>query len=136
MRLPLPSVFLCIDEYKNDNPIGRLYRLDGTEERFGSLLHCLRGIERTLEEGGAVTAGGEWLRSTLPWRRGRLGTFEVRVLFQQRSSWQGLLTWVEGERKETFGSVWELIQQMDRIIRHMPEGTGTEACAGDAQRNT
>lgn len=92
MRLPLPSVFLCIDEYQNDNPIGRLYRLDGTEERFDSLLHCLRGIERTLEEGGTVTAEGEWLRSAPPWRGGRLWTFEVRVLFRQRSSWQWLLT--------------------------------------------
>lgn len=45
--------------------------------------------------------------------RGKLATFRIQVRFRQNASWQGTLTWVEGNRTENFRSVLELIMLMD-----------------------
>lgn len=112
------SVWICVDAYRKGNPVGRLYHLCKEQETvFDSLLQCLQEIETALktEENSPISflEVGTRLRS---WKRGRLATLEVRVLFRQRNSWQGILTWAEGEQRETFGSVWDLIRQMDRIL--------------------
>ncbi len=41
-------------------------------------------------------------------RRGKRGTFLIRVQYRQHSSWQGEVTWVEGGKKEYFRSALEL----------------------------
>lgn len=45
--------------------------------------------------------------------RGKLATFRIQVRFRQNASWQGTLTWVEGNKTENFRSVLELIMLMD-----------------------
>ena len=37
------------------------------------------------------------------------GTFLVRILDQQHNSWQGTVTWLADDKKETFRSLLELI---------------------------
>ena len=49
-------------------------------------------------------------------KRGTCGTFRLRVLFRQNTSWQGAVTWVEGAREETFRSALELLLLMDSAI--------------------
>ena len=39
---------------------------------------------------------------------GKCGTFAVRVYFRQNASWQGSVSWLEGDREERFRSVLEL----------------------------
>lgn len=40
---------------------------------------------------------------------GRLATFEVKVMFRQNASWQGMARWVEEEASEDFASTLELM---------------------------
>ena len=46
----------------------------------------------------------------------RFPTFAVRILFRQNASWQGSVTWLEGNREESFRSVLELIFLMDSAL--------------------
>ena len=39
---------------------------------------------------------------------GKCGTFAMRVYFRQNASWQGSVSWLEGDREERFRSVLEL----------------------------
>ena len=49
------------------------------------------------------------------------GTFIVKILNKQNSTWQGSITWLEGKREETFRSVLELLLLMDSAVNK--EGT-------------
>lgn len=44
------------------------------------------------------------------------GTFIVKIMNQQNSTWQGSLTWVEEQKTEYFRSVLELIKMMDEAV--------------------
>ena len=44
------------------------------------------------------------------------GTFIVKIMNQQNSTWQGSLTWVEEQKKEYFRSALELIKMMDEAV--------------------
>lgn len=50
-------------------------------------------------------------------QKGKEATFVVRVKFRQHSSWQGEVTWVDGQKKEYFRSVLELIKLMDSALQ-------------------
>ena len=51
-------------------------------------------------------------------RSGAVATFSMRILFRQNSSWQGSLTWIEGNQEEYFRSVLELIVLMENALRY------------------
>ena len=44
------------------------------------------------------------------------GTFIVKIINQQNSTWQGSLTWVEEQKTEYFRSALELIKMMDEAV--------------------
>lgn len=48
--------------------------------------------------------------------RGKEATFLVRVKYRQNSSWQGEVTWVDGQKKEYFRSALELVRLMDSVL--------------------
>ena len=48
---------------------------------------------------------------------GKEATFVVKVLFRQNASWQGTVTWVEGQMEQSFRSVLELLFLMDSAIQ-------------------
>lgn len=48
--------------------------------------------------------------------RGSAATFMIHVRYRQHSSWQGEITWVDEQQKESFRSVWELIRLMDGAL--------------------
>lgn len=50
-------------------------------------------------------------------REGKLATFVIRILFRQNASWQGSVTWLEGDVEASFRSVLELILLMDSAMR-------------------
>ena len=54
-------------------------------------------------------------------RRGALATFRLRLLFRQNSSWQGLVSWVEGRQEESFRSTLELLMLLDSALRAADE---------------
>lgn len=54
-------------------------------------------------------------------RHGDIGTFIIRVQHRQNSSWQGLVTWTEGEETVPFRSVLELIKMIDGAVEKSQE---------------
>lgn len=48
--------------------------------------------------------------------RGAVATFSIRILFRQNASWQGSVTWQEGNQEEFFRSVLELMVLMDNAL--------------------
>ena len=44
------------------------------------------------------------------------GTFIVKIMNQQKSTWQGSVTWVEEQKTEYFRSALELIKMMDEAM--------------------
>ena len=53
--------------------------------------------------------------------RGKDATFLIRVKYRQNSSWQGEVTWVDGQKREYFRSALELIRLIDSALE-VPEG--------------
>ncbi|MBE5955374.1 MAG: hypothetical protein E7253_02865 [Lachnospiraceae bacterium] len=51
------------------------------------------------------------------------GTFIVKIMNQQNSTWQGSVTWVEEQKTEYFRSALELVKMMDEA---MGADTGSE----------
>ena len=47
---------------------------------------------------------------------GKKDTFMVRIISQENSTWQGQVTWLDGEQTESFRSMLELIKLMDAVI--------------------
>lgn len=48
-------------------------------------------------------------------------TFIVEVIDHQKSTWQGQVHWIQGNKKMSFRSVMELLNLMDSVIS--PEGS-------------
>ena len=44
------------------------------------------------------------------------GTFKVKILNQQNSTWQGTITWVEEQRVQNFRSALELLKLIDGAL--------------------
>lgn len=44
------------------------------------------------------------------------GTFIVKILNKQNSTWQGSVTWVEEQRTQHFRSALELIKLIDGVL--------------------
>ena len=51
-------------------------------------------------------------------KRGAIATFSLRILFRQNASWQGSITWIEGNQEEYYRSVLELIVLIDNAISY------------------
>ena len=130
------TTVICIDSCAGSVWSGRLYNpyLPGGE-RFRSLLEMLLQMERLLDQmlfpqpytarrffgqpqtvpNGAPLGEAE--------QRGVCATFAVRILFRQNASWQGSVTWIEGQREESFRSVLELIQLLSSALPEGGQGT-------------
>ena len=49
-------------------------------------------------------------------------TFIVEVIDHQRSTWQGQIFWVQGNKKISFRSVMEMLHLMDSVILDGEDG--------------
>lgn len=127
---PYRSIRLCVDSYEHGELKGCYYHrsLEGGSRRFESLSQFLIGAEnladsanfpqaftakRSFERPSDMTSG-EYAASGS--RTGGLGTFVIRLLFRQHTSWQGTVTWLEGGGEQTFRSVLELIFLIDSAL--------------------
>ena len=121
---------VCVDSYENGVPAGRFYNpFFPGGKTFSSLTQFLIGMEKTLDEMNfpqpfaavrsfAAPAGPQadrWAEQER--QRGEAATFALRILFRQNASWQGSITWLEGEAEQSFRSVLELILLMDSALR-------------------
>ena len=44
------------------------------------------------------------------------GTFIVKIMNQQNSTWQGNITWVDGQKSRNFRSALEMLKLMDGAL--------------------
>ena len=131
------SIRLCVDSYEHGELKGCFYNcgLEGGGRRFESLSQFLIGVENLADStnfpqaytakrsfaSGWNTSSGEHTGSES--RTGERGTFIIRLLFRQHTSWQGTVTWLEGGREQGFRSVLELIFLMDSALGGCEEAT-------------
>lgn len=112
---------VCIDSFVNAVPTGRFYNPCLPEGRvFHSLAQFLQEMEHILDTMDFPKAFSE-IRTFAPppalpqhtcpnqQQTGRLATFAIRILFRQNMSWQGSVTWLEGQQEQSFRSALELI---------------------------
>ena len=52
------------------------------------------------------------------------GTFIVKVMNTQNSTWQGSLTWVEEQKTQNFRSALEMIKMIDEVLEGKTETEG------------
>ena len=120
---------VCIDSYEAGILQGRLYDSDGSVHSFPSLSRFLLLLEQMLQQSKTPQADtihrsfstlllapdGDTPRCS--YRKGKVATFQLQILFRQHSSWQGVLQWQEQHREESFRSALELILLMDSALR-------------------
>ena len=122
------KILVCIDSYEKGNPRGRLSNRYTGDCSFDSLSQMLIRIEEILEE---LQMPQSYTRkrtfnglldppeSRLPpprVRRGKKATFELKVIFRQNTSWQGVIVWLERQWEQSFRSVLEMILLMDSAL--------------------
>ena len=119
---------VCIDSYDNNVLTGRFYNpyLSGGKD-FQSVTQFLLEMEKALDSMDfpkSYTATRtfahtpenitDYLESE--YSPGEIATFVVKVLFRQNASWQGSVTWLEGQQEQSFRSVLELILLIDNAL--------------------
>ena len=119
---------LCIDSYENGVPKGRFYNpyLKGGQV-IESMTQFLLEMESALVDMDFPKAYTVTRTFAPPGEcgaplavtenhKGAAGTFLLRILFRQNASWQGSITWIEGNQEEYYRSVLELIVLIDNAI--------------------
>ena len=123
------TTIICIDSYDQCVPVGRFYNQycpDGVS--FHGAIDLLKKTETILDKHKAsqsfsavrsfaekpsasvLTSSGEANC------KGNVATFATKILFRQNASWQGSVSWIEGQREEPFRSVLELLLLIDSAI--------------------
>ena len=129
------TTLVCIDSYEEGELRGRFYHPameDG--DCFHSLTQLLVKLERLLDGARApqsFTTARSFGRVIPVWpeerfeaapRSGKLATLSVRILFRRNATWQGTVTWLEGNETGNFRSVLELILLVDSALRRAGDG--------------
>jgi len=124
------TTVICVDSYNEGVMAGRFYNAGQEDEvtSFQSLTQLLIGMEHrlnTVNYPQSFTAMRSFAPAAEPklesitelnQRKGLLGTFFVKVLFRQHTSWQGSVTWLEQYGEQPFRSVLELILLLDSAL--------------------
>jgi len=123
------KTIICLDSYRDGVPAGRIYNPRQGTETFQSLTQFLLKMEQMLDETQmpqsytskrtfpTVTQPLPPGQPPFPIRRGSEATFEIRVIYRQHSSWQGVIVWLEEQLEQSFRSVLELVLLMDSALR-------------------
>ena len=148
----LCSSRICIDEYQDGRMRGRLYNNYYTEPIiFANVIQLLKKMEaifdrfeypqKTMEPRKFADKGrnpaeiigqNALMQRKFQEANGKVATFHVRVIFRKNASWQGIVCWVDGEKRENFRSVLELLMLMDGAIESkITKGAGDWTGEGD-----
>lgn len=123
-------ILICVDSYDDFVLQGRYYNSSRKEGiYFQSATELVLSIEQLLDQlqfpqafyrirsfsDSGVVFGDiperDWSN------RGRIATFQLKVLFRQNVSWQGTIRWVETKKEISFRSVLELLSLVDSALR-------------------
>lgn len=119
---------ICVDSYEEGILKGRICDPPGVAESFSSLSQFLLKMEEILDEEQkpqAYTTPRRFSDFRQPQEPGVVyencsgcrATFELKVVFRQNSSWQGVLSWRDTRQEENFRSVLEMVILMDSALR-------------------
>ena len=125
------TIFIYVDSYENGVPVGQ-FRIasEPDAEAFSSLSRLLIQINDSLDRENYPQSFSELRKFRFhpqtheltggagQRKKGEAATFVVRILFRQNASWQGSVTWLEGNQEEYFRSVLELIYLMDTALAY------------------
>lgn len=125
------TVMIYIDSCMDGIISGRYHVASNQEAQpFHGLCQLLLGINENLDRENFPQSFAELRKFQKPSRltsssplqmnqkRGSVATFSVRILFRQNASWQGSVSWIEGNQEEYFRSVLELIVLLDNAIAY------------------
>lgn len=126
----MKSLQICVDSYEDKAIAGMLYHTSlPSGARFSNLMQLLLCIEHILDGMEFPRASTEKRRFTKgstefslgdddpdTRRSGLLGTFYVRMMFRQNTSWQGSVLWKEGGSELVFRSTLELMLLLDSAL--------------------
>ena len=125
------KTLVCVDSYENGVLKGRFCSAYQEVETFDSLAQFLVRMESMLEENrvpqsytasrtfSTMLQPDGWTPASPGLHRGARATFELKILFRQHSSWQGLIVWQDKKIEQSFRSVLELVLLMDSALRSM-----------------
>ena len=125
------KTMVCIDDYDDGVLKGRFYHASQGMGSFQSMTQFLLKMETLLEEmqepqsyTSKRTFSSMLISDTgddFPqrFRKGKLATFELQILFRQHSSWQGVVAWKDRKTEQSFRSVLELVFLLDSALRDM-----------------
>lgn len=122
---------ICIDGYKDSVLEGRIYQYNSDFQEgicFRSTIEFLKYMEWIMEESNypnyqeyRTFQQTEKMKITKPLseskKMGKKGTFVVKLLFRQHTSWQGTVRWCEKDREISFRSGLELLFLMDSAVK-------------------
>jgi len=126
--------FIFVDSYEDKLLTGRIYYRETDEQKqFCNLVQLLFHINEATEALNLTESGTALKKFTNTQstqkinpdetgkknnliKSGKLATFLVKVIFRQNCSWQGIVSWVEGKKEESFRSELELIALMDSAL--------------------
>ena len=60
-------------------------------------------------------------------------TFIVEIIDHQKSTWQGQVHWIQGNKKMSFRSVMELLNLIDSVITSEDDGEQKETDTAEAE---
>jgi len=130
----LKNIIICVDSYEDKLINGRIYNgFLGEEKTFYNLYQLLFEILNTIDKMNFPRPATEKRafanaeKSTLEKQQdislqsyqyslGKISTFNIKILFRQNSSWQGSISWVEGQCEDTFRSALEMLMLIDSAI--------------------
>ena len=105
------------------------YPMTGETGKFSSLLELILKIDHRFDEEEAPQAFSA-IRSFCPprmlWmadeknpgqREESIALFTVHVMFRRNATWQGTVTWVEGNQSRHFRSVLELVSLINSAVQ-------------------
>lgn len=118
------TTILCVDSYDNSVLQGRFFNpYDKDGQTFTSATDFLVKMENMLDEMNFPQAFNA-IRTFAPAtvtstdaagtsNSGKVATFGIKILFRQNASWQGSVTWLEGNAEQSFRSFMELLLLID-----------------------
>ncbi len=128
----MKSAIICVDSYREKLLCGRLYlQAVGTERKFNNAMQMLFLMEASMDnmcfpeeytrlkvfsDGSIKLFDCEAAAEVKEVESGALATFKVKVIFRQNASWQGIISWLDGAREESFRSVYEMLMLIDSAL--------------------
>ena len=113
-RLTAPMVFSDLGSL--------LLQLESLLERqnFPQAFQRMRSFTKeTPEYPAGLLPEGAMAAEAVTAARGETATFVLRVLTRQNATWQGVLEWLEGERRDRFSSDLEFLKLLEQDLRQI-----------------